>query len=110
MPSKNSTSSALTIRDIASTFTASHFEVRGSTDAILEVSAYRARLIKTKHREEQQDKRLVRKRVFAVWRKVTHWIAGHKRPTHFALSSFGVFHFSIYNINEGTDVDLRFWK
>ena len=80
------------------------------TDAILEVSGYMARLIKIKHREEQQVKRLVRKRVFVVWREVTNWIAGHKRPTHFALSCFGVFHISIYNIHEGTDVYQRLWK
>ena len=47
------------------------------TDAILEVSAHRARFIRTKHREEQQSKRHYRKRRFAVWREVEHWVAGH---------------------------------
>ena len=61
------------------------------TDAILEVSAHRASLIKTKRREEQQVKRLDGKRIFAVWKEVTHWIAGHKRPTDVALISFGAF-------------------
>ena len=63
------------------------------TDAILEVSSYRARLIRTKHREEQQVRRLDRKRIFAVWKEVTHWTAGHKCPTDVPLSSFGAFHF-----------------
>ena len=35
-------------------------------DAILEVSAYRAILIRTEHREEQQVTRLDKKRIFAV--------------------------------------------
>ena len=49
------------------------------TDDILEVSAHRDRLIRTKHREEQQTKRLDRKMIFAVWREDSLWIAGHKR-------------------------------
>ena len=69
------------------------------TDAILEVSAHRTRLIKTKHREEKQVKLLDRKRVFAVWREVTHWIAGHKRPTHVSFDSFWAFHSNICNFN-----------
>ena len=49
------------------------------TDAILEVSAHRTRLINTKHREEKQVTFLD---FFAVWKEVAHWIVGHKRPTH----------------------------
>ena len=62
-----------------------------ATDAILEVSAHRARLIRTKHREEQQVKRFDRQRVFAAWREVAHWVAGHRRPTHVSLDTFGEF-------------------
>ena len=50
------------------------------------------------------------KRVFAVWREVPHWIAGHERPTHVSLDSFGAFHSSINNIKHGTNAYQRLWK
>ena len=59
------------------------------TDAIFEVFVRRAKLIKIKYREEKQVKRFDRQRVFAVWREATHWVAGHRRPTHVALDTFG---------------------
>ena len=52
------------------------------TDAILEVSAHRARLIRSKSREEKQAKRFDQKRAIAAWKEVSHWIAGHRRPSH----------------------------
>ena len=79
-------------------------------DAIVEVSAHWARIIRTKHREEQQVKRLDKKRMFAVWKEVTHWIAGHKGPTHVPFVSFCAFHFNIYNTNAGTNAYQSLWK
>ena len=73
------------------------------TADILEVAAHRARLIKTKHKEEQHTKRLDRKKMFAVWREVTHRVAGHKRPTLEDLNTFGPFRTNIYHTPEGTD-------
>ena len=58
------------------------------TEEFLEVSAHRARLIKSKSREEKQAKRLDQKRVIVAWKEVSHWIAGHRRPTH--TSSCGI--------------------
>ena len=80
------------------------------TAEILDVSAHRARLIKTKHREEQQAKRHDRKKLFAVWRDVTHWVAGHRRPTHVDLDTFGPFRFRIYPTSEGKNVYHRSWR
>ena len=65
--------------------------------AILAVSAHRARFIRTKHRGEQQVSRLDKKKIFAVWREVSHWVAGHKRPTHVDLDTFGHFKSKIHN-------------
>ena len=80
------------------------------TDAILEVSALRARFIRTRHREEQQVKRLDKKRIFAVWREVSHWVAGHRRPTHVDLDIFSFFKSKIHNTPEGTNVYQRYWE
>ena len=80
------------------------------TDAILEVSAHRARFIKTKLREEKLVKLMDRKRVLALWREVTHLIARHKRPTHVSLDLFGAFHSSMNNIKHGTHAYRSLWK
>ena len=79
-------------------------------DAILEASDHRARLIRTKHREEQQVKRRVKKRIFAVWREVSHWVAGHKRPTHVDLDTFGPFKSKIHHTPECTNAYQRYWE
>ena len=42
------------------------------TDAILEVSASRARAITTKHGMEYQLKRFDMKKIFAVWKEVVY--------------------------------------
>ena len=80
------------------------------TDASLEASVHRARFIRTKHREEQQVKRLDKKRIFAVWREVSHWVAGHKRPTHVGLDKFGHFKSKIHSTPEGTNAHQSYWK
>ena len=80
------------------------------TDAILEVSAHRARLIRTKHREEHYVKGLDKKRIFAVWREVSHWVAGHKRPTHVDLDIFGPFKSKIHHTPEGTNANQKYWE
>ena len=58
------------------------------TEEFLEVSAHRARLIKSKFREEKQAKRFDQKRVIAAWKEVSHWISGHRLPTHELLFLF----------------------
>ena len=58
------------------------------TDAIVEVSANRARLIRSKSREEKQATRFDQQRVIAAWKELSHWIAGHRRPTHEPLGIF----------------------
>ena len=58
------------------------------TDDILKVSAQRTRLIKTIPREKNYAKFQHRKRVFSVWREISHWIAGHRRPTHVSFYLF----------------------
>ena len=59
------------------------------TEEFLEVFAHRARLTKSKSREERQAKRLDQKRVIVAWKEVSHWIAGHRRPTHEPLGNLG---------------------
>ena len=44
------------------------------TEEILDVSAHRARLIKSKSREEKQAKRFDQKQVIAAWKEISHWI------------------------------------
>ena len=80
------------------------------TADILEVSAHRARLIRTKPREEQQVQRLDRKRIFAVWREVSHWVAGHTRPSHVDLDAFGPFRSKIYVTPEGINAYQKYWR
>ena len=63
-----------------------------------------------KHREEQQVKRLDRQRVFAVWREATHWIAGHRRPTHVSLATFGDFQPRRDSAKQGNHVYQRLWE
>ena len=80
-------------------------------DAILEVSVHRARLIRTKHREEQQVKRLDKKHISAVWREVSQWVTGsHKRPTHVDLDTLGFFKSKIHHTPEVTNVYQRYWE
>ena len=68
------------------------------TEEVLEVSAHRARLIKSKSREEKQAKRLDQKRIIVAWEEISHWIAGHRRPTHEPLGNFAEFHLRICQI------------
>ena len=79
------------------------------TDAILEVFAHRARLIQIKHKDEKQVKLFDRKRVFAIWREVTYWIAGHKRPTHVSFDTFGDFQSRINSIKHGFHAYQSLW-
>ena len=55
-------------------------------------------------------KRLDKKRIFAVWREVSHWVAGHKRPTHVNFDTLGIFKFKIQNTPEGTNAYQKYWK
>ena len=61
------------------------------TDEILEVSAHRTRLIGTISREGKYAKHLDQRRVLKAWKEISHWIAGHRRPTHEPLEHFGDF-------------------
>ena len=61
------------------------------TEEIQEVSGRRARLIKSKSREEKQAKRLDQKRVIVAWKEIVHWIAGHRHPTHELVGNFAEF-------------------
>ena len=77
------------------------------TAEILYAPARTATLIRSKHREEQQAKRLGKKRIFAVWREVAHCLAGHGRPTFVDLDTSGPFRSRIYHTPEGTNVYQR---
>ena len=61
------------------------------TEEILEVSAHRARRIRSKSREEKQAKRFDQKQIIVAWNAVSQWIAGHRRPTHEPLGKFKEF-------------------
>ena len=52
------------------------------TDEMLEASAHRTRLITTISREEKYAKHLDQRRVLKAWKEISHWIAGHRKPTH----------------------------
>ena len=68
------------------------------------------RPIRSKHKEEQHATRLDKNRNFAAWREVTHWVAGHKRPTFDGLDTFRPFRSKIYHTPEGTNIYQRNWR
>ena len=45
-----------------------------------------------------------------MWREATDWVAGHGRPTHVDLDTFGPFRFRIYHTSEGKNVYHRSWR
>ena len=55
-------------------------------------------------------KRLDKKMAFAVWREVSHWVAGHKHPTLVDLVMFGLFKSKIHHTPEGTNAYQRYWE
>ena len=65
------------------------------TDAVLEVFIHRTRFIKSISREGKYAKHLDQRRVLRAWKEISHWIAGHRRPTHEPLESLGEFKASI---------------
>ena len=69
------------------------------TNAILEVSAHRARLIKTKHREEQQVKILDKKQVFTVWKEIIIGLKGTSAQRMFHLILLAISTFSSTTLN-----------
>ena len=77
------------------------------TDEILEVSKHRTRLIRTISREENYAKHMDKRRVLKAWKEVSHWIAGHRRPTHEPLDIFGEFSSCI---NHGDAKYQTFWR
>ena len=79
------------------------------TEQILEDSAYRARLIKSKSREEKQAKRLDQKRAIVAWKYISHWIAGHRRPTHELLGNCEEFRTRICQRLPDTNVYQLLW-
>ena len=79
------------------------------TEEILEVSAHRARLIKSKSREEKQAKCFDQQRFIVAWKEITHWIAGHRRPTHELLMFFAEFQSRICQRLPDTNVYQLLW-